>query len=69
MKRTLNIGLIALGALGGLAASAMAADDLVIGVASGQTGLLSPWDSSAGAAARRSPSRTSTPRAACSDAS
>ena len=60
MKRTLNIGLIALGALGGLAASAMAADDLVIGVASGQTGLLSP---------RRSPSRTSTPRAACSDAS
>jgi branched-chain amino acid transport system substrate-binding protein len=44
MKKTLNIGLIALGALGGLAVSAMAADDLVIGVASGQTGLLSPWD-------------------------
>jgi len=44
MKTSLKLLMLAWGALGGLASPAMAADPLVIGVASGQTGLLSPWD-------------------------
>lgn len=44
MKTSLRIFALALGALGSLAAPTMAQDPLVIGVASGQTGILSPWD-------------------------
>lgn len=44
MKTSLKIVMLTLGALGCLAAPAMAQEPLVIGVASGQTGILSPWD-------------------------
>lgn len=44
MKKALSVCMVALGVVGGLAAPAMAEETLVIGVASGQTGLLSPWD-------------------------